>query len=170
MVVSPEDGFQCQIRAGNEIEDFKRKFEELYETGFLLEGFTSVPILAQRWYRYVPGKPLYDREGNRLSEESFLTPTEFALLLTLYSYLEEEQIQPSVSTLAMHLGKSNRQVRRYIARMSQKGFLHVTPQYGPDQQQLANYYDLSPFFQRLYAFLESFGHKKPRKQRKKKQK
>ena len=125
----------------------------------LKEGFTGVPVLVQKYYRQVPGNPRYDRENNLICEVSYMTPTEFAIMTDVWSHWwsGDSLPWPSVPDIAEHLGKCVRQVRRYLKRMQESGWVLTIAQSNHDGRQLSNRYDFTPFLRKLIAYLESIG-------------
>lgn len=139
----------------------------------LAEGFTALPTLIQRYYRLVPGNARYEyeylynpwmrrwerlEETKRLvSEVSFMTPTEFAIMCDVWSYWwrAESKPWPSEAEIARHLGKSRRQIQRYIQRMQDSGWLLTITQISYDGKQLTNRYDFTPFLRRLLELLDA---------------
>src|SRR5579885_1475668 len=125
----------------------------------LKEGFTGVPVLVQKYYRQVPGNPRYDAENNLICEESHMTPTEYAIMTDVWSHWwsGDSLPWPSVSDIAEHLGKSVRQVRRYLKRMQESGWVLTIAQNNHEGRQLSNRYDFTPFLRKLIDYLESIG-------------
>lgn len=139
------------------------------------EGFTGVPVLVQRYYRQVPGNARYDYdyefgqetrtwiriEGSRrlVCEESHMTPTEYSIMADIWSYWwrGENQPFPAISDIAAHVGKSVRQVKRYLFRMQESGWMLSISQYNVEGKQISNRYDFTPFLRKLVDYLESVG-------------
>ena len=134
-------------------------------------GFTALPVLVQKYYRYVPGNALYDYDYDKenkvwikkpetqrlVCEESHMTPTEYALMTAIWSYWWTNQSDPwpSVEHLREQLGKSERQVRRLLQRLRDKGFMLSVEQYNYEHKQVSNRYDFTPFLKRLVDYLEA---------------
>lgn len=139
------------------------------------EGFTGVPVLVQRYYRQVPGNARWDYdyefdqetrtwnkiEGSRrlICEESHMTPTEYSIMADIWSYWwrGDSQPWPAIPDVAEHVGKSIRQVKRYLQRMQESGWMLQIAQYNREGKQISNRYDFSPFLRKLVDYLESIG-------------
>lgn len=152
-----------------------RTLEAKFGKQLMREGYTGVPVLVQRYYRFVPGNaryaceydyhPLYkswipNLETKRMvCEESHMTPTEFAIMCDIWSYwwYGESQPWPAIGEIAAHVDKSVRQVRRYLQRMQESGWMLVITQYNAEGKQISNRYDFTPFLRRLVAYLETIG-------------
>ncbi len=126
-------------------------------------GFTALPVLVQKHYRSVPGtlfqREVVDEETGEImqvNEASFMTPTEYAIMTAIWSYWWTNQSTPwpSVLQICLQVGKSERQVRRYLQRLRDKGFMLSLEQYNGEGKQISNRYDFTPFLKRLIAFLE----------------
>jgi biotin operon repressor len=126
-------------------------------------GFTALPVLVQRHYRYVPGNPLprevVDEETGEvfvIEETSYMTPTEYVIMTAIWSFWWSNQSDPwpSVEQIRSQVGKSERQVRRYLQRLRDKGFMLSVEQYNGEGKQISNRYDFTPFFKRLIAYLD----------------
>lgn len=151
----------------------RNKLAARFGAKLLKQGFTALPVLVQRHYRYVPGNALYEYdhfydkesrtwvrvlESRRLvCEVSYMTPTEFALMTAIWSYwwTHESDPWPSVEHLMQHLGKSERTVRRLLQRLRDKGFMLSVEQYNYERKQISNRYDFSPFLRRLADYLDA---------------
>ncbi len=151
----------------------RNKLAARFGAKLLKQGFTALPVLVQRYYRYVPGNALYEYEhfydkesrswvrvpeSRRLvCEESHMTPTEYALMTAIWSYwwTHESDPWPSVEHLMEHLGKSERTVRRLLQRLRDKGFMLSVEQYNYERKQISNRYDFSPFLRRLADYLDA---------------
>src|SRR5258708_4459333 len=140
-------------------QQLQNKLVAKFGARLMKDGFTAVPVLVQRYYRQVPGNALHDREGQPVCEISHMTPTEYAIMVDIWSWWWQADITPwpSVPQIAAHVGKSVRQVQRYISRMQDKGFLICLTQYNSEGKQLSNRYDFTPFLERLVALLEGLG-------------
>jgi len=137
------------------------------------QGFTALPQLVQRYYRHVPGNALYDYEYERdtetktwakksdtkrvVCEVSYMTPTEYSLMTAIWSHwwTSDNDPWPSVDRLCQHLNKSERQVRRYLERLRDKGFMLSVEQFNSEGKQISNRYDFSPFLRRLVEYLDA---------------
>lgn len=86
-----------------------------------------------------------------------MTPTEYALMTAIWSYwwTNESDPWPSVEHLREQLGKSERQVRRLLQRLRDKGFMLSVEQYNYEHKQVSNRYDFTPFLKRLVDYLEA---------------
>ena len=151
------------------------KLEAKYGKRLLTDGYTGVPVLVQRYYRQVPGNardayeydyhPFYkawvknEESKRRVCEVSYMTPTEYAIMADIWSYwwYGDSQPWPAISEIAAHVGKSIRQVRRYLQRMQDSGWLFTITQYNAEGKQVSNRYDFSPFLRRLVEYLETIG-------------
>jgi len=137
------------------------------------QGFTALPQMVQRYYRHVPGNALYDYDYERDTETktwakkpntqrvvcnvSHMTPTEYALMTAIWSYWWSGNSEPwpSVDHLCEQLDKSDRQVRRYLQRLRDKGFMLSIEQYNTEGKQISNRYDFSPFLRKLVDYLDA---------------
>jgi Helix-turn-helix domain len=127
-------------------------------------GFTAIPDLVLDYFRYVPGKELphevIDIETGEVSVVyaiSHMTPTEYTLMVAIWSYWWTDQNNPwpSVAQLCKKIGKCERQVRRYLQRLRDKGFMLSLEQYNYEGKQISNRYDFSPFIKRLLGYLDA---------------
>ncbi len=127
-------------------------------------GFTAIPDLVLDYFRYVPGKELphevIDIETGEVSVVyaiSHMTPTEYTLMVAIWSYWWTDQNNPwpSVAQLCKKIGKCERQVRRYLQRLRDKGFMLSLEQYNYEGKQISNRYDFSPFLKRLLGYLDA---------------
>jgi len=137
------------------------------------QGFTALPQLVQRYYRHVPGNALFDYDYERDTETktwakkpdtqrvvcdvSHMTPTEYALMTAIWSYWWSGNSEPwpSVDHLCEQLDKSDRQVRRYLQRLRDKGFMLSIEQFNFEGKQISNRYDFSPFLRKLVDYLDA---------------
>jgi hypothetical protein len=92
-----------------------------------------------------------------IEELTTMTPTEYAIMTGIWSWwwTHESDPWPSVEQICSHVGKSERQVRRYLSRLREKGFMVSVSQHGSDGKQLSNRYDFTPFLRRLIGFLDT---------------
>ncbi len=128
------------------------------------QGFTALPVLVQKYFRRVPGntykKEVVNVETGEVSlveRISHMTPTEYTLMTAIWSYwwTDKSNPWPSVEHICTQVGKSERQVRRYLQRLRDKGFMLSLEQYNAEGKQISNRYDFSPFLKRLLAYLET---------------
>ncbi len=127
-------------------------------------GFTALPRLVQDYFRYVPGntylKEVVNIETGEVSlveRISYMTPTEYALMTAIWSYwwTDHSNPWPSVESLCKQIRKSERQVRRYLQRLRDKGFMISLEQFNGEGKQISNRYDFTPFLKRLLAYLDA---------------
>lgn len=127
-------------------------------------GFTALPDLVQDYFRYVPGNPyvveVIDTETGEIRQIeriAHMTPTEYVVMTAIWSYWWSNQSNPwpSVEHIREKVDKSERQVRRYLQRLRDKGFMLSLEQYNGEGKQISNRYDFTPFLKRLVAYLDA---------------
>ena len=133
------------------------------------QGFTALPNLVEDYYRYVPGRPLpkevIDSETGEVKvveAVSYMTPTEHAIMIAIWTFWWTDQNDPwpSVEQICRKVRKSERQVRRYLQRLRDKGFMVSLEQYNSEGKQISNRYDFTPFLKRLLSYLDELEKKK----------
>jgi hypothetical protein len=127
-------------------------------------GFTALPVIVQEYYRHVPGNVLkvgeevniFTGEVEEIYDVTYMTPTEYSIMTAIWSWwwLHQSNPWPSVEHICDHIKKSERQVRRYLQRMRDKGFMLSIEQYNGEGKQISNLYDFTPFLKRLIAYLD----------------
>lgn len=147
------------------------KLVQKFGAKLMKRGFTALPVLVQDYYRYVPGNVLpvrdeiniFTGEVETIYATMYMTPIEFAFMSAIWSFwwADKHHAWPSVRTLCDKMKKSERQVRRYLQRLRDKGFLICLEQYNSEGKQISSRYDFSPFLQRLISYLDTL--KEPQK-------
>ncbi|MBV9689632.1 MAG: helix-turn-helix domain-containing protein [Ktedonobacteraceae bacterium] len=133
-ITSVEQSKDERIAAAPLSESVQRRLIAKFGEELLREGFDAMPKRIKRNCR-----------------QANMTPTEYFLMDIIWSYWYEADHLPwpSVETIARTMGKSTRQVQRYLKRMTEKGFLSVVPRHNTHAVQIANYYDFSPLFEKI---------------------
>lgn len=103
---------------------------------------------AQRGFTMFPNAVL-----ERAVELGLEAPEGWLLLHIVYFKRGAHHPRLSVSTLAERLGRSPRMIRRYLAKLEEKGLLRVEPQYDKRGGQVANVLDFTPLRERLNALV-----------------
>jgi hypothetical protein len=124
------------------------------------------PAVAERGFAQVPNYLLLLNQF--LSEEARLKPAELLLLIQLVgSWWHKDQLPfPSVRTLALRCGVSERQVQRGLMRLETLGFVKRVSRRSHGGIIQSNSYDLSPAASILAKIAETFPNAFPRKPRK----
>lgn len=103
-----------------------------------------------------------------LSEEKRLAPAEHNILLQLVGawWKKGELPFPSLKTLAVRSGISDRQAQRAVSRLEAGGFLKRTKRKGAGGLIASNAYDLSPLVSFLGVVAKAFPNEYARKMNK----
>ncbi len=133
-IMSVEQGKDERTASTPLSESVQHRLVAKFGEELLREGFDAMPKRIKRNCR-----------------QANMTPTEYFLMDVIWSYWYEADHLPwpSVETIARTMGKSTRQVQRYLKRMAEKGFLSVVPRYNTHAVQIANHYDFSPLFEKI---------------------
>ncbi len=119
--------------------------------------------VAGRGFTQVPNYLLIINQF--LSEEKRLAPAELNILLQLVGawWKKGELPFPSLKTLAVRSGVSDRQAQRAVSRLEATGFLKRTKRKGAGGLIASNAYDLSPLVAFLGVIAKAFPNEYVRK-------
>lgn len=117
--------------------------------------------VAERGFAQVPNYLLI--LNSFLDEDSRLTPVELLVLVQLVGawWRKDDLPYPSMATLALRIGVSERQVQRAVARLVKDGFLARVKRRTKGII-ASNAYDLSPLVELLGDVAKAFPNEYPR--------
>jgi predicted transcriptional regulator len=115
---------------------------------------------AQRGFAQIPNDLL--RLNNFLNKEHRLTPVELLVVLQLVGYWWQKEKMPflGMAKLAEHLGVSERQVQRAIARLSKDGLIAKTNRRMQGVIS-SNTYDLAPLVELVDSIAKGHENARP---------